>query len=95
MKGTKKNVWYILTDVDDPNVAAELGLSSKSGEQHKRRCNTGSLESLRVAAGLTLTSAGAEIAVHGASVSRWESGEREPAGHGDGEGVCMRHMLMR
>jgi len=27
MKGNKKNVWYILTDVDDPNVAAELGLN--------------------------------------------------------------------
>jgi hypothetical protein len=26
MAGTKKNVWYILTDVDDPGVAAELGL---------------------------------------------------------------------
>jgi hypothetical protein len=27
MAGTKKNVWYILTDVDDPGVAAELGLN--------------------------------------------------------------------
>ena len=27
MKGSKKKVWYILTDVDDPNVAAELGLN--------------------------------------------------------------------
>jgi hypothetical protein len=27
MKGSNKNVWYILTDVDDPNVAAELGLN--------------------------------------------------------------------
>src|SRR5258708_3620391 len=27
MKGSKRNVWYILTDVDDPNVAAELGLN--------------------------------------------------------------------
>src|SRR3984893_5103695 len=27
MKGSKKNVWYILTDVDDPNVAAELVLN--------------------------------------------------------------------
>lgn len=27
MKGTKKNVWYILTDVSDPGVAAELGLN--------------------------------------------------------------------
>jgi hypothetical protein len=27
LKGTKKNVWYILTDVDDPGVAAELGLN--------------------------------------------------------------------
>src|ERR1700722_11405394 len=27
MKGSKKNVWNILTDVDDPNVAAELGLN--------------------------------------------------------------------
>jgi hypothetical protein len=27
MKGSKKNVWYILTDVDDPNVSAELGLN--------------------------------------------------------------------
>jgi hypothetical protein len=27
MKGSKKNVWYILTDVDDPNVASELGLN--------------------------------------------------------------------
>ena len=27
MKGNKKNVWYILTDVDDPSVAAELGLN--------------------------------------------------------------------
>src|SRR5260370_7905355 len=27
MKGSKKNVWYSLTDVDDPNVAAELGLN--------------------------------------------------------------------
>ena len=27
MKGNQKNVWYILTDVDDPNVAAELGLN--------------------------------------------------------------------
>jgi hypothetical protein len=27
MKGSKKNVWYILTDVDDLNVAAELGLN--------------------------------------------------------------------
>jgi len=27
MRGSKKNVWYILTDVDDPNVAAELGLN--------------------------------------------------------------------
>jgi hypothetical protein len=27
LKGTKKNVWYILTDVDDPAVAAELGLN--------------------------------------------------------------------
>lgn len=27
MKGSGKNVWYILTDVDDSNVAAELGLN--------------------------------------------------------------------
>jgi hypothetical protein len=27
LKGTKKEVWYILTDVDDPGVAAELGLN--------------------------------------------------------------------
>ena len=27
LKGSGKNVWYILTDVDDPNVAAELGLN--------------------------------------------------------------------
>jgi hypothetical protein len=27
MAGTKRNVWYILTDVDDPGVAAELGLN--------------------------------------------------------------------
>jgi hypothetical protein len=27
LKGTRKNVWYILTDVDDPGVAAELGLN--------------------------------------------------------------------
>jgi hypothetical protein len=27
MKGGNKNVWYILTDVDDPSVAAELGLN--------------------------------------------------------------------
>jgi len=27
MKGSRKNVWYILTDVDDSNVAAELGLN--------------------------------------------------------------------
>ncbi len=27
MKGSNKNVWYTLTDVDDPNVAAELGLN--------------------------------------------------------------------
>jgi hypothetical protein len=27
LKGTKKNIWYILTDVDDPGVAAELGLN--------------------------------------------------------------------
>jgi hypothetical protein len=27
MKGTGKNVWYILTDVDDSDVAAELGLN--------------------------------------------------------------------
>jgi hypothetical protein len=27
MKGSDKNVWYILTDVDDSNVAAELGLN--------------------------------------------------------------------
>lgn len=27
MKGTKKKVWYILTDVSDPGVAAELGLN--------------------------------------------------------------------
>ncbi len=27
LKGTKKNVWYILTDVDDQGVAAELGLN--------------------------------------------------------------------
>ena len=27
MKGSGRNVWYILTDVDDPNVAAELGLN--------------------------------------------------------------------
>ena len=27
MKGNGKNVWYILTDVDDSNVAAELGLN--------------------------------------------------------------------
>jgi hypothetical protein len=27
MAGTKKNVWYILTDVDDSGVAAELGLN--------------------------------------------------------------------
>lgn len=27
MKGTRKKVWYILTDVDDPGVAAELGLN--------------------------------------------------------------------
>ncbi|HET6181013.1 MAG TPA: hypothetical protein VFE61_29110 [Candidatus Sulfotelmatobacter sp.] len=27
MKGTRKNVWYVLTDVDDSNVAAELGLN--------------------------------------------------------------------
>jgi hypothetical protein len=27
LKGTKKNIWYILTDVDDQGVAAELGLN--------------------------------------------------------------------
>src|SRR5260370_15395843 len=27
LKGSRKNVWYILTDVDDSNVAAELGLN--------------------------------------------------------------------
>ena len=27
MKGSNKNVWYILTDVDDSGVAAELGLN--------------------------------------------------------------------
>src|SRR5437879_4914237 len=27
LKGSRKNVWYVLTDVDDPNVAAELGLN--------------------------------------------------------------------
>jgi len=27
LSGTKKTVWYILTDVDNPNVAAELGLN--------------------------------------------------------------------
>ncbi|HZW80473.1 MAG TPA: hypothetical protein VFF50_08380, partial [Candidatus Deferrimicrobiaceae bacterium] len=27
MKGSGKNVWYILSDVDDPGVAAELGLN--------------------------------------------------------------------
>jgi hypothetical protein len=27
LRGTKKNIWYILTDVDDPGVAAELGLN--------------------------------------------------------------------
>src|SRR5246500_2753256 len=27
MKGTNKNVWYILTDVDDSGVAAQLGLN--------------------------------------------------------------------
>jgi hypothetical protein len=27
MKGSMKKVWYILTDVDDPGVAAELGLN--------------------------------------------------------------------
>jgi hypothetical protein len=27
LKGTKKNVWYILTDVDDQGVAADLGLN--------------------------------------------------------------------
>jgi hypothetical protein len=27
MKGTHKKVWYILTDVDDSGVAAELGLN--------------------------------------------------------------------
>src|SRR5216683_5835777 len=27
LRGSGKNVWYILTDVDDPNVAAELGLN--------------------------------------------------------------------
>ena len=27
MKGTNKKVWYVLTDVDDSNVAAELGLN--------------------------------------------------------------------
>jgi hypothetical protein len=27
LKGSGKNVWYVLTDVDDPNVAAELGLN--------------------------------------------------------------------
>jgi len=27
MKGTRKKVWYILSDVDDPGVAAELGLN--------------------------------------------------------------------
>jgi hypothetical protein len=27
LKGSGKNVWYILTDVDDPDVAAELGLN--------------------------------------------------------------------
>jgi hypothetical protein len=27
MKGSNKKVWYILTDVDDPGVAAELGLN--------------------------------------------------------------------
>jgi hypothetical protein len=27
MAGSRKNVWYILTDVDDPDVAAELGLN--------------------------------------------------------------------
>ena len=27
LKGTKKNVWYILTDVDDQGVAEELGLN--------------------------------------------------------------------
>jgi hypothetical protein len=30
MKGTNKNVWYVLTDVDDPNVAAQLGLNFSS-----------------------------------------------------------------
>ena len=30
MKGTNKNVWYILTDVDDANVAAQLGLNFSS-----------------------------------------------------------------
>ena len=27
LKGSGKNVWYVLTDVDDSNVAAELGLN--------------------------------------------------------------------
>ena len=27
LNGSGKNVWYILTDVDDPDVAAELGLN--------------------------------------------------------------------
>ena len=27
MKGTRKKVWYILSDVDDPGVAAKLGLN--------------------------------------------------------------------
>src|SRR6267142_5575493 len=30
MKGSKKNVWYILTDVDDPNVAAKLTFASNA-----------------------------------------------------------------
>ena len=27
LKGTKKNVWYVLTDVSNPGIAAELGLN--------------------------------------------------------------------
>src|ERR1700747_2297700 len=50
MKGSRKNVWYILTDVDDPNVAAEVGLNFLAN----RPCASNSARTANLAADGTL-----------------------------------------
>jgi hypothetical protein len=45
LAGTNKNVWYILTDVSDSNVAAELGLNSSTKLQFSSlAARTGNLD---------------------------------------------------